>query len=75
MRAFEFPSSKNQPQRPASGKPKGQVEARAPGGGFFGGFGTTSKNKKATLSKEAQIQKDQKLKQYREIIGAGSGQQ
>lgn len=47
--------------RPMSGRPshtnlakESQLPAsRAPGGGFFGGFGKTSKNKKATLSKEA----------------------
>ena len=56
--------------RPMSGRPsqtnlakESQLPAsRAPGGGFFGGFGKTSKNKKATLSKEAQEEKDQRLK-------------
>jgi hypothetical protein len=44
------------------GKDSQLPASRAPGGGFFGGFGKTSKNKKATLSKEAQEEKDQRLK-------------
>jgi hypothetical protein len=75
MKTFEFPAQLSSAPNPSSAfgargnkEPK-PLEARAPGGGFFGGFNGASKNKKATLSKQQREEKDQKLKQYRDIIG------
>ena len=56
---------RGKPGRPMSGRPgmhPPPAAARGAGGGFFGGFGTSTKNKKATISKEEQEMKDQKLK-------------
>ena len=72
MKTFEFPSNVQFPssKKPAKEDSKQQDKpSRGPGGGFFGGFGTASKNKKATLSKEAQAQKNEKMQQYRDILG------
>lgn len=71
MRAFEFPPHAATPAAPVKGK-SDKPEARAPGGGFFGGFSKNSKSKKATLSKAAAAEKEQKMKQYRDIIGANT---
>ena len=62
MKTFEFPSNVVFPGRKKEEQSKKEEKpSRGPGGGFFGGFGTSTKNKKATLSKEAQAQKNEKM--------------
>ena len=58
MKTFEFPTNVDFQNKKKDGdqaaNKKDEKPSRGPGGGFFGGFGTSTKNKKATLSKEAQ---------------------
>jgi hypothetical protein len=54
MKQFEFPEAPSAPN-PRKDRPQSGVQqARGPGGGFFGGFGSKSKNANAETKQRKQ---------------------